>query len=87
MLARSQFRTCHSPNQRRKESSCPLGWEEQESTARCFFVGLNNSMITEVKISGLFIPKHTSPTGTDSGYFVIPDSKPIVPVINQPVKF
>ena len=35
-----QFKTCLSPNQRiTTKSSYPLGWEEQESTARCFFVG------------------------------------------------
>ena len=39
MLAKSLYKTCLSPNQRiTTKSSYPLGWEEQESTARCFFV-------------------------------------------------
>jgi len=36
---KSLYKTCHSPNQRIKEFSQPLGWEEQKSAARRFFVG------------------------------------------------
>jgi hypothetical protein len=39
MLVKSQFKTCLSLNQRRKRFSQPLGWEEQESAERRFFVG------------------------------------------------
>jgi len=45
MLARSQYKTCHSPNQRLFVYSTQ-GWEEQKSTARCFFVGHINIVMS-----------------------------------------
>jgi len=58
----------------------------QESTARCFFVGLNTAMISNVNFSGLFVPKPSSPTGNADGYYVGVVNRPVVPVANKPVK-
>jgi hypothetical protein len=38
MLVKSLYKTCHSPNQRTKEFSQPLGWEEQKNHFGGFFV-------------------------------------------------
>jgi hypothetical protein len=53
---------------------------------RCFFVELNTCMITNIKFSGLFIPKQISPVGNADGYYVKSAPVPVVPVTNYPVK-
>lgn len=84
MLARSLYKTCHSLNQRRKDFPQPLGWEEQKSAARRFFVDqINMTMISRVNFSGFFLPKHVSPVGNSDGYYVYSPTKPIVPVTQQ----
>lgn len=80
MLARLQFKTCHSLNQILFVLSTQ-GWEEQKSAERRFFVDqINITMITGVNFSGLFPVKHKSPIGNPDGYYIHPPVKPIVPV-------
>jgi hypothetical protein len=58
----------------------------QKSTLRCFFVGVNTAMISNVNFSRLFPVKHVSPVGNADGYYVVVANKPLTPVTNQPVK-
>jgi hypothetical protein len=59
----------------------------QKKAQKCaFFVGLNIDMISDVKFSGLFVPRPLSPVGTAQGYYQESGIKFIVPVNKQPVK-
>jgi len=49
-------------------------------------VPINIAMIAGINFSKLFLIKHVSPVGNDSGYYPAPSTKPVVPVICQPVK-
>jgi hypothetical protein len=82
MLARSQFRTCHSPNQRIQ----PRDGKEQKGSSEPFLLGINIYMIGQITYSGLFPKKHPSPVGTAQGYNQPKPVAPVVPVTQQPVK-
>lgn len=43
-------------------------------------------MITQIKYSGLFPERHTSPVGTTQGLNQLSPPPPVVPVVQQPVK-
>jgi hypothetical protein len=51
-----------------------------------FLLAINIVMISGINFSKLFLVKHASPIGNDSGYYPAPNTKPMVPVICQPVK-
>jgi hypothetical protein len=79
MLARSQFRTCHSPNQRTQLSQ---GWEGKIKKAPkgAFLLDINIVMISNIKFSNLFPVKHTSPVGNPDGYYTPKIATPVVPI-------
>jgi hypothetical protein len=51
-----------------------------------FLLAINIVMISGINFSKLFVVKHASPVGNDSGYYSAANTKPVVPVICQPVK-
>jgi hypothetical protein len=83
-LVKSQYKTCHSPNQRRNKTT--QGWEGKKAHYGVLFCWLNIAMIAGINFSRPFPVKHDSPVGNDSGYYLAPNTKPVVPVIRQPVK-
>jgi hypothetical protein len=88
MWERLPYKTCHSPNQRAQFIFLRDG-KKQKTTLGGFLltiVPINIAMIAGINFSKLFLVKHASPVGNDSGYYPAPNTNPVVPAICQPVK-
>ena len=78
MLARSQFRTCLSLNQRTQFIQ-PRDGKKQKAPFGAFLLTINIGMITGIKFSNLFPAKHLSPIGNPDGYYT---SKIVAPTVS-----